>query len=88
MTNDQPRGVSRCICRAHWSYLKPAISLLGGLWLVIVGQGCSVRFAANGTLPDSAKTVFVERSPMARECLESMINSRSCSSRKFPRALV
>lgn len=53
--------LARCICRAHGSYLKPAISLLGGLWLVIVGQGCSVRFAANGTLPDSAKTVFVER---------------------------
>jgi hypothetical protein len=31
------------------------------LLLAVTLQGCSLRFAANGTLPDSAKTVCVDR---------------------------
>lgn len=38
-----------------------SLSLLLGLIGTVYVQGCSVRFAANGTLPDSAKTIYVDK---------------------------
>jgi hypothetical protein len=41
----------------RWSKTELLIAVL----LAIAMPSCSVRFAANGTLPDSAKTIYVER---------------------------
>jgi len=63
MTGGQPRGVaifpfgSRACLRTRGKVMP----FLQALLLAIVMQGCSLRFAANGTLPDSAKTIYVER---------------------------
>jgi Lipopolysaccharide-assembly len=42
-------------------YLLKWITLLGALLAIHSISGCSIRFAANGTLPSSAKTVCITR---------------------------
>jgi hypothetical protein len=41
----------------HWSVIAVCLQTALG---VSTMQGCSLSFAANGTLPDSAKTIYVE----------------------------
>jgi hypothetical protein len=61
MTGNQLEGVIRLRSRVHLYYRKNAKYLLGALLLTVAAQGCTIRFAANGALPDSAKTVCIDR---------------------------
>jgi hypothetical protein len=61
VSDDKPRGLIHNGTLAHSYCRNEAAVILGVLLLAVTLQGCSLRFAANGTLPDSAKTVCVDR---------------------------
>lgn len=61
MIRERFRGYGRSIDWAHSNAWNKPLALLGALLMVAAIQACDIRFAANGTLPNSAKTVYVDR---------------------------